>query len=198
MGSALAPELRFPSLASLLLPANVYFYLNFYYFYNLYNFYCQKNYRDHLSFLLAQIPNLDVSVSAGGVGRIKVTVVGIINWRINISRPPANYLNPANYHLVSQSWKWQAKNLRIWGCIVYQKIPKKSTLKKFPTKKSTKNHSNLKEVGPTLVGIWRLLRQAAELVRERAVNKSEYITSKIDFLSGAATLSNTNSQIGLS
>ena len=102
MGSALAPELRFPSLASLL-PANVYFYLNFYYFYNFYDFYCQKNYRDHLSFLLAEIPNLDVSVSAGGVGRIKVTVVGIINWRINISRPPANYLNPANYHLVSQS-----------------------------------------------------------------------------------------------
>ena len=33
---------------------------------------------------------------------------------------------------------------------------------------------------------------------ERAVNKSEYITNKIDFLSRSATLSNTNSQIGLS
>ena len=106
MGSALAPGFRFPSLASLF-PANVYFYLNFYYFYNLYDFYCQKNCRDHLSFLLAEIPNLDVSVSAGGVGRIKVTVVGIINWRINIWGPPANYLNPANHHLVSQSCKWK-------------------------------------------------------------------------------------------
>ena len=43
----------------------MYFYLNFYYFYNFFDFYCQKNYRDHLSFLLAEIPNPDVSVSAG-------------------------------------------------------------------------------------------------------------------------------------
>ena len=35
------------------------------YFYNFYDFYHQKNYRDHLSFLLAEIPNPDVSVSVG-------------------------------------------------------------------------------------------------------------------------------------